>query len=104
MIWNLNLMKLEMSIFKKLNDTYELFNKLDDIINKNSDNGLLKKQLLCLSEDLSKYKDVDVKNIKIEKENVKLKITDVLKKINDIEIDVKNKLTLTEKYNSYLNS
>lgn len=97
-------MKLKMSVFKKLNDTYELFNKLDDIINKNSDNGLLKKQLLCLTEDLSKYKDVDVKNIKIEKENVKSKITDVLKKINDIEIDVKNKLTLTEKYNSYLNS
>ena len=97
-------MKLEMSVFKKLNDTYELFNQLDDIINKNSNNGLLKKQLLCLSEDLSKYKDVDVKNIKIEKENVKSKITDVLKKINDIEIDVKNKLTLTEKYNSYLNS
>ena len=97
-------MKLEMSVFKKLNDTYELFNKLDDIINKNSDNGLLKKQLLCLTEDLSKYKDVDVKNIKIEKENLKSKITDVLKKINDIEIDVKNKLTLTEKYNSYLNS
>ena len=97
-------MKLEMSVFKKLNDTYELFNKLDDIINKNSNNGLLKKQLLCLSEDLSKYKDVDVKNIKIEKENLKSKITDVLKKINDIEIDVKNKLTLTEKYNSYLNS
>ena len=104
MIWNLNLMKLEMSIFKKLTDTYELFNKFDDIISKNSDNVLLKKQLLCLSEDLSKYKDVDVKNIKIEKENVKSKITDVLKKINDIEIDVKNKLTLTEKYNSYLNS
>ena len=104
MIWNLNLMKLEMSFFKKLNDTYELFNKLDDIINKNSDNSLLKKQLLCLSEDLSKYKDVDVKNIKIENENVKSKITNVLKKINDIEIDVKNKLTLTEKYNSYLNS
>ena len=93
-----------MSFFKKLNDTYELFNKLDDIINKNSDNSLLKKQLLCLSEDLSKYKDVDVKNIKIENENVKSKITNVLKKINDIEIDVKNKLTLTEKYNSYLNS
>ena len=97
-------MKLEMNFFKKLNDTYELFNKLDDIINKNSGNGLLKKQLLCLSEDLSKYKDFDVKNIEIEKENLKSKITDVLNKINNIEIDVKNKLTLTEKYNSYLNS
>ncbi len=93
-----------MSFFNKLNDTYELLNKLDDIINKNTDNGLLKKQLLCLSENLSRYKDIDVKNIKFEKEIVESKITDVLKRINDIEIDVKNKLTLTEKYNSYLNS
>ena len=96
-----------MSFFNKLNDTYELLNKLDNIINKNTDNGLLKKQLLCLSEDLSGYKDIDEKNIifeKEEKENVISKITDVLKRINDIEIDVKNKLILTEKYNSYLNS
>ena len=97
-------MKLEMSFIKKLNDTYELLNKLDDSINKNSDNGLLKEQLLCVSEDLSRYKDIDTKNIKFENENVKSKITDLLKKINDIEINVKNKLTLTEKYNSYLNS
>ena len=97
-------MKLEMSFLEKLNDTYELLNKLDDSINENSNNSLLKKQLLCVSEDLSKYKDIDAKNIKFENENVKSKITDVLKKINDIEIDVKNKLTLTEKYNSYLNS
>ena len=93
-----------MSFFNKLDDTYELLNKLDDIINKNTDNGLLKKQLLCLSENLSRYKDIDVKNIKFEKEIVESKITDVLKRINDTEIDVKNKLTLTEKYNSYLNS
>ena len=93
-----------MSFFNKLDDTYELLNKLDDIINKNIDNGLLKKQLLCLSENLSRYKDIDVKNIKFEKEIVESKITDVLKRINDTEIDVKNKLTLTEKYNSYLNS
>ena len=93
-----------MSFFNKLNDTYELLNKLDDIINKNTDNVLLKKQLLSLSENLSRYKDIDVKNIKFEKEIIESKITDVLKRINDIEIDVKNKLTLTEKYNSYLNS
>ena len=93
-----------MSFFNKLNDTYELLNKLDDSINKNSDNGFLKKQLLYVSEDLSKYKDFDAKNMKFEKENVKSKITDVLKRVNDIEIDVKNKLTLTEKYNTYLNS
>ena len=93
-----------MSFLKKLNDTYELLNKLDDIINKNYDNGFLKKLLLCVSEDLSRYKDIDTKNIKFENENVKSKITDVLKRINDIETNVKNKLTLTEKYNSYLNS
>ena len=93
-----------MSFFNKLNDTFELLSKLDDIINKNTDNVLLKKQLLSLSENLSRYKDIDVKNIKFEKEIIESKITDVLKRINDIEIDVKNKLTLTEKYNSYLNS
>ncbi len=92
-----------MNFLNRLNDTYELLNKLDDIINKNTDYGQLKEQLLNVSEDLSRYKDVDVQNIKFEKENVKSKITDVLKRINDIEIDVKNKLTLTEKYNSYLN-
>ncbi len=93
-----------MSFLKKLNDTYELLNKLDVSINKNTDKGLFKKQLLYISEDLSRYKDIDVKNIKFENENVKSKITDVLKRINDIDINVKNKLTLTEKYNSYLNS
>ena len=93
-----------MSLLKKLNDTYELLNKLDDIININTENGLLKKQLICLSEDLSKYKDIDSKNIKFVNENIKSKITDALKRINDIETNVKNKLILTEKYNSYLNS
>ena len=93
-----------MSFLNKLNDTYDVLLKLDDLINKNTDNDLLKKQLLCVSEDLSKYKDIDTKNIKFENENIKSKITDVLKRINDIEINVKNKLTLTEKYNSYLNS
>ena len=97
-------MKLEMSFLKKLNDTYELLNKLDDSINKNTDKGFLKKLLLCVSEDLSRYKDIDANNIKFENKNIKLKITDVLKRISDIEINVKNKLTLTEKYNSYLNS
>ena len=94
-----------MSFLNKLNDTYELLNKLDDvIINKNTDNNLLKKQLLSVSEDLAKYKDIDAKNIKFENDEIKSKITDVLNRINDIEINVKNKLILTEKYNSYLNS
>ena len=93
-----------MSFLNKLYDTYELLDKLDDIISKNADNSLLKKQLLSVSEDLSRYKDIDKKNIESDNNKVKSKMTDVLNRINDIEINVKNKLVLSEKYNSYLNS
>ena len=71
---------------------------------KDSDNNLVKKQLLSVTEDLARYKDIDVKNIKFDKDEIKSKIIDVLNRINDIEQNVKNKLILTEKYNSYLNS
>ena len=93
-----------MSFLHNLNDTYELLNKLDDVMMKNFDNNLVKKQLLSVTEDLKRYKDIDAKNIKFDKDEIKSKIINVLNRINEIETNVKNKLILTEKYNSYLNS
>ena len=64
----------------------------------------MKTKLLSVSEDLASYKDLDEKNTNLKNNEIKSKITDVLNKINEIEIIVKNKLIITKKYNSYLNS
>ena len=93
-----------MSLINKLNDSYDLLNKLDDVIIKNPDNNSIKKQLLSFSENLAIYKDIDQINIKFDDDEIKLKLIDVLNKINEIETNVKNKLIITEKYSSHLNS
>ena len=64
----------------------------------------MKTKLLSVSDDLASYKDLDEKNTNLKNNEIKSKITEVLNKINEIEIIVKNKLIITKKYNSYLNS
>ena len=93
-----------MSLINQLNDSYDLLSKLDDVIINVPNNDNIKKHLLSFSENLSKYKDIDKINIKFDNDEIKSKLIDVLNKINDIEINVKNKLIITEKYNSHLNS
>ena len=93
-----------MNFLNKLYNTYELLNKLDDVIIKSSSKTVLKNQLMLISEDLVKYKDLDKKMNKFDNDQIKSKITNVLNRINEIEVNVKNKLIITEKYNSYLNS
>ena len=93
-----------MSFINKLHETHEVFNKLNHLILSNSDKVNIKKHLLSISEDLAKYKDRDEKNIRFKNDEIKSKIADVLSRINEIETNVKNKLVITEKYNSYLKS
>ena len=93
-----------MSFLNKLNDTYELLNKFDNVVIGEIDKSLVKKHLLFLSEDLARYKNIDKQNIEFNKDEIESKITNLLNRINEIEINVKNKLIITEKYNSYLNS
>ncbi len=93
-----------MNFVNKLNNTYELLNKLDEVIIKDDLKNDVKTKLLSVSEDLASYKDLDEKNTNLKNNEIKSKITDVLNKINEIEIIVKNKLIITKKYNSYLNS
>ena len=93
-----------MSFINKLNDTYELISKLDDFMNKDVENNLIKKQLMTVSNDLASYKDINKKFIQPHNDEIKHKILEVLDRIDKIEINVKNKLKITEKYSSYLNS
>ena len=93
-----------MSFINKLNDTCELISKLDDFMNKDVENNLIKKQLLTVSNDLASYKDINKKYIQPHNNEIKHKILEVLNQIDKIEINVKNKLKITEKYSSYLNS
>ena len=93
-----------MNFTNKLNDTLTSLDKLDNLITNDNNKDQLKKHLLSLSDDLAKYKDIHEKNTTFDGDDIKSNIQDVLKKINEIEISVRNKLIITEKYNSYLNS
>ena len=93
-----------MNLINKLNDTLTSLDKLDNLVTNDINKGQLKEHLLSLSDDLAKYKDIQKKNTIFDSVDIKSNIQDVLKRINEIEINVRNKLIITEKYNSYLNS
>ena len=93
-----------MDLTVKLNDTYELLNNLENTIINGDSSSLLKKQLIIISNDLSNYKDSCERMIEQEQHEIKSKIELILARINDIEKNVRNKLLITEKYSSYLNS
>ena len=93
-----------MILINKLNDTHELLNKFDEIIDKDVGNIDLKKHLLLMSDDLAKYKDINKKNIQYGSNELNSKITNLLKRISEVEKNVKNKLIIAEKYASYLNT
>lgn len=93
-----------MSFINKLDETNEVFKKLDELILSKSNKYDLKEHLLSISKDLAKYKEIDKKNIEFGNDQVKYKITAVLNIINKVETNVRNKLVITEKYNSYLKS
>ena len=93
-----------MNYISNLNDTFALLDKLEKLTNNYNNKSQLKKHLLSISDDLAKYKVMHEKNIIFDNDEIKSKIQDVLRRINKIEISVRNKLVLTEKYNSYLNS
>ena len=93
-----------MNFTNKLNDTLTSLDKLDNLITNDNNKGQLKNHILSLSDDLAKYKDVYEKNTIFDSDEIKSNIQYLLKRINEIEINVRNKLIITEKYNSYLNS
>ena len=93
-----------MNFTNKLNDTLTSLDKLDNLITNDNNKGQLKNHILSLSDDLAKYKDVYEKNTIFDSDEIKSNIQYLLKRINEIEISVRNKLIIAEKYNSYLNS
>ena len=94
-----------MSFINKLNNTYKLLNDLDNILVADNNKNFTKKLLLSITEDLANYKEInEQKHIKLQNDEIKSKITNILNRINEIETNVKNKLIITEKYNAYLNS
>ena len=93
-----------MSFVNKLNDTYELLSKFDDIIMKDNDNDIIRKKLLSVSEDLAEYKDLDKTKINFQSDEIQLKINDILNRVDEIETNIRNKLIIAQKYSVHINS
>ena len=93
-----------MYLTQKLSETTDLINILEKNVNNQPEIETLKATVKHISNDLQKYKQLDIINDKSEIENNKDSLKALLLEIKNLEKSLNRKLLITQKYNHFLNS
>lgn len=93
-----------MYLTQKLSETTDLINILENNVKNQSEIETLKATVKHISNDLQKYKQLDIINDKSEIENNKDSLKALLVEIKNLEKSLNRKLLITQKYNHFLNS
>ena len=93
-----------MYLTQKLSETTDLINILEKNVNNQPEIETLKATVKHISNDLQKYKQLDIINDKSEIENNKDSLKALLLEIENLEKSLNRKLLITQKYNHFLNS
>ncbi|MAJ13790.1 MAG: hypothetical protein CMN44_02310 [SAR116 cluster bacterium] len=93
-----------MYLTQKLSETTDLINILENNVKNQSEIETLKATVKHISNDLQKYKQLDIINDKSEIENNKDSLKALLLEIKNLEKSLNRKLLITQKYNHFLNS